>query len=83
MCHDAQTARDVAKAELQRQEERNVRKRKEKEKELLELKRKADENKQFAERVERRLNRMSLSNQDDTTAGACGPCCPHCSARSK
>lgn len=83
MCHDAQTARDIAKTELLRQEELNVRVRKEKEKELLEYKRQADEKKEFAERVERRLNRMSLSNQDDTTVGACGPCCPHCSARSE
>ena len=74
MCHDAQTARDIAKAELQRQEELNVRVRKEKEKELMEYKRQADEKKEFAERVERRLNRMSLSNQDDTAVGACGPC---------
>lgn len=69
MCHDAQTARDIAKAELQRQEELNVRVRKEKEKELMEYKRQADEKKEFAERVERRLNRMSLSNQDDNAVG--------------
>lgn len=78
MCHDAQTARDIAKAELQRQEELNVRVRKEKERELMEYKRQADEKKEFAERVERRLNRMSLSNQDDNAVGECVCLCPHC-----
>lgn len=74
MCNDAQMARDIAKAELVRQEELNVQLRKEREKELTGYKKQAEEKKEFAERVERRLNRMSLSNQEETAVvGAQGP----------
>ena len=69
MCNDAQMARDIAKAELVRQEELNVQLRKEREKELTGYKKQAEEKKEFAERVERRLNRMSLSNQEETAVG--------------
>ena len=69
MCNDAQLARDIAKAELMRQEELNIRVRKEREKELMTYKKQAEEKKEFAERVERRLNRMSLSNQEEAAVG--------------
>ena len=69
MCNDAQLARDIAKGELVKQEQRNVALRREREKELSEYKKQADEKKEFADRVERRLNRMSLTNQEDATIG--------------
>ena len=75
MCNDAQLARDIAKAELMRQEELNIRVRKEREKELMTYKKQAEEKKEFAERVERRLNRMSLSNQEEAAVGEYSSTC--------
>nr|CAB3228204.1 IC4 DC2-related axonemal dynein intermediate chain 4 [Phallusia mammillata] len=64
MYADAQVARDDAKEELARHEDIVYRERKERELALAELKTQAEEKKAHAERVERRLQRAALQDQD-------------------
>ncbi|CAK8674702.1 outer dynein arm-docking complex subunit 3-like [Clavelina lepadiformis] len=64
MYTDAQVARDDAKEELGRHEDIVYRERKEREMALAELKAQAEEKKAHAERVERRLQRAALQEQE-------------------
>ncbi|XP_078489128.1 DC2-related axonemal dynein intermediate chain 4 [Ciona intestinalis] len=64
MYTDAQVARDDAKEELARHEDIVYRERKERETALTELKAQAEEKKAHAERVERRLQRAALQEQE-------------------
>jgi len=64
MYHDAQVAKDDAKEELARHEDIIYRERKERELALTELKTQAEEKKAHAERVERRLQRAAMQDQD-------------------
>ncbi|NP_001171771.1 coiled-coil domain containing 151-like [Saccoglossus kowalevskii] len=67
MNQDAQISRDAAKAELSKHEETVYREKRDREVALNELKKQAEEKKQHAERVERRLQRSSIQH-DDLTA---------------
>lgn len=64
MYSDAQVARDDAKEELARHEAIVYKERKEREEALAELKLQAEEKKAHAERVERRLQRQALGEQE-------------------
>lgn len=64
MYRDAQVAKDDAKEELARHEDIIYRERKERELALTELKTQAEEKKAHAERVERRLQRAAMQDQD-------------------
>ncbi|XP_064395156.1 outer dynein arm-docking complex subunit 3-like isoform X2 [Halichondria panicea] len=61
MCNDAQLARDMAKAELSRQEQSMTESRRERDKVLAEYRKQANEKKDFAEKVDRRLRRTSVA----------------------
>ncbi|XP_070532404.1 outer dynein arm-docking complex subunit 3-like [Ptychodera flava] len=66
MNKDAQISRDAAKSELSRHEETVYAERKKREEALNDLKKQAEEKKQHAERVERRLQRASIQHEDLT-----------------
>merc|ERR1712135_116736 len=72
MYRDAQVAKDDAKEELARHEDIIYRERKERELALTELKTQAEEKKAHAERVERRLQRAAMQDQDHGQDG-CKP----------
>ncbi len=56
MCSDAQMARDMARTELGRQEQSMAESRREREKVLSEYRRQAEEKKEFADKVEKRVS---------------------------
>lgn len=66
MNHDAQIAREAAKAELTKLEQSVFERKKEREKELAQYKKQAEEKKDHAEKVEKRLQRSSLQQEDLT-----------------
>merc|ERR1712136_279608 len=70
MYRDAQVAKDDAKEELARHEDIIYRERKERELALTELKTQAEEKKAHAERVERRLQRAAMQDQDHGQDGS-------------
>ncbi|KAG8540428.1 hypothetical protein GDO81_019320 [Engystomops pustulosus] len=67
MNKDAVMSRDMARADLQRQEEDFHRERRERERILQEYKRQAEERRMFAERAERRAQRVTLPGEDAPT----------------
>lgn len=64
MNHDAQIAREAAKAELTKLEQSVYERKKEREKELAQYKKQAEEKKDHAEKVEKRLQRSSLQQEE-------------------
>lgn len=64
MNHDAQIAREAAKAELTKLEQSVYERKKERERELSQYKKQAEEKKDHAEKVEKRLQRSSLQQED-------------------
>ncbi|XP_068130354.1 outer dynein arm-docking complex subunit 3 isoform X2 [Hyperolius riggenbachi] len=64
MNKDAEMSREMARTELQRQEEEFHRERRQREAILQEYKRKAEERRLFAERVDRRAQRVALPGED-------------------
>lgn len=66
MNHDAQIAREAAKAELTKLEQSVYERKKERERELSHYKKQAEEKKDHAEKVEKRLQRSSLQQEDLT-----------------
>ena len=58
MCSDAQMARDMARTELSRQEQSMAESRREREKVLSEYRKQAEEKKEFADKVERRVSSL-------------------------
>ncbi|XP_075062796.1 outer dynein arm-docking complex subunit 3 isoform X2 [Mixophyes fleayi] len=64
MNKDAVMSRDMARAELQRQEEEFHRERRERERILQDYKRQAEERRMYAERAERRAQRVTLPGED-------------------
>lgn len=66
MNHDAQIAREAAKAELTKLEQSVYERKKERERELSQYKKQAEEKKDHAEKVEKRLQRSSLQQEDLT-----------------
>ncbi|KAM3925439.1 outer dynein arm-docking complex subunit 3 [Leptodactylus fuscus] len=67
MNKDAVMSRDMARAELQSQEEDFHRERRERERILQEYKRQAEERRMYAERAERRAQRVTLPGEDAPT----------------
>jgi len=65
MYDDAQIARDTARAELSKLEQSVYEAKREREVQLAEYKKQAEEKKEHAEKVEKRLQRASLHQQDD------------------
>jgi chromosome segregation ATPase len=59
MCNDAELAREMARMELNRQEQSMAESRRERERVLGDYRRQADEKKEFKEKVERRLRKSS------------------------
>ncbi|XP_063787294.1 outer dynein arm-docking complex subunit 3 isoform X2 [Pseudophryne corroboree] len=64
MNKDAVMSRDMARADLQHQEEEFHRERRERERILLDYKRQAEERRMYAERAERRAQRVTLPGED-------------------
>ncbi|XP_066449755.1 outer dynein arm-docking complex subunit 3 isoform X2 [Eleutherodactylus coqui] len=68
MNKDAVMSRDMARAELQRQEEEFHQERRERERILQDYKRQAEERRMYAERAERRAQRVTLPGEDAPTS---------------